>query len=248
MKKIVLLLTLFLFVLNNSSFADETQELFSKGNELYKANDFEEASKTYLEIVNSGTSSFEVFFNLGNCYFRLGKVGEAVLYYEKAKKINSKDENLLYNLQLVSNQTIDRVELPEPDVFTKIINDSLEFFTLSELSYILIGQVWLFALGMIFFLWRRDKFLLYFSLLFLTTSLFSGAFLKYKYEIDSIDYVVVLHYEANAYSSPNKDAKLMFSIHEGTKAQVLEEAEGFYEVRLVDGKTGWIEAELLGKI
>ncbi|KAA3599280.1 MAG: tetratricopeptide repeat protein [Calditrichaeota bacterium] len=249
MKKIKLILIFGLvFLCSNFAFGNEIENYFKQGNELYTQGNFEDALGNYLKISNSEVESFELFYNIGNCYYRLNQIGNAIRFYEKAKNINPEDENLLYNLKLANNLTIDKIELPEPDSFTKFVNSSLQFFTVSELAYIFVGLTWVFAIFLVLFIFKRNKLFLYISLAFLGFVVLEGIFFNYKYSLDTIPYGVVVGYEANAYSSPNKDSQVVFSIHEGTKAQILRKTGEFLEVRLIDGKTGWVLSGLFGKI
>ncbi len=249
MKKLNLILILGLvFLCSNFALSNETENYFKQGNELYTQGNFEEALGKYLKISNTEVESFELFYNIGNCYYRLNQIGNAIRFYEKAKNINPEDENLLYNLKLANGLTIDKIELPEPDAFTKLVNSSLQFFTVAQLAYIFIWFTWLFAGFLVFYIFKRNKLFLYIALAFLGFAVLEGIFLNYKYSLDTIPYGVVVGYEASAYSSPNKDSQVVFSIHEGTKAQILRETGEFLEVRLIDGKTGWVLNGLFGKI
>lgn len=249
MKRINLILILGLVFLSaNFALGNEIENYFKQGNELYTQGNFEKALSNYLKIANSEIESFELFYNIGNCYYRLNQIGNAIRFYEKAKNINPEDENLLYNLKLANSLTIDKIELPEPDAFTKLVNSSLQFFTVAQLSYIFIGLIWCFAGFLVLFIFKKNRLFLYISFAFLGFAVLEGVFLNYKYSLDTIPYGVVVGYEANAYSSPNKDSQIVFSIHEGTKAQILRETGDFMEIRLIDGKTGWVLSGLFGKI
>lgn len=249
MKKLnLILISGLVFLCSNLTLGNEIENYFKQGNELYTQGDFEEALSNYLKIYKTEVESFELFYNIGNCYFRLNQVGNAIRFYEKAKYINPEDENLLYNLKIANNLTIDKIELPEPDAITKLVNSFLNFFTVAQLAYILVSLTWLFSAFLVIYIFKRNKYFLYLSLAFLGFTALEGIFLKYKYSLDTIPFGIVIGYEANAHSSPNKDSQVIFSIHEGTKAQILRETGDFLEVRLLDGKTGWVLNGLFGKI
>ena len=82
-------------------------------NRLYLDNKYEEAYEKYNQILAGGFESGEVYYNLGNTAYKLDKRGEAVLFYEKALVYLPGDPDIQYNLNLVKQQVIDRIEMPE---------------------------------------------------------------------------------------------------------------------------------------
>ncbi|GAH77672.1 unnamed protein product, partial [marine sediment metagenome] len=81
----------------NQEFSND--ELFRKGNALYKEGKYEDAIEQYRKIIDGGILNGNLFYNLGNAYFRKGKIGYAILYYEKALKFLPRDRELNENLR-----------------------------------------------------------------------------------------------------------------------------------------------------
>ena len=92
------------------SFAQTSNELFSKANDLYKNGEYSKAIELYLNIEKSGLESDDLFFNLGNSYYKLNKVAPSIYYYEKALKINPMHHDASNNLVFAKRMTIDVIE------------------------------------------------------------------------------------------------------------------------------------------
>ena len=88
---------LFVFV---NLFAQSSDELMKNGNKFYQEGQFEQAVQTYQKIIGQGFESGAVYYNLGNAYFKSGKLGYAIFCYEKGLKLQPNDEDLSYNLRI----------------------------------------------------------------------------------------------------------------------------------------------------
>ncbi len=91
------LLIIFL-LLGSLSFRADVNSLMQKGNEFYKSNQFQLAIDEYNKLVKQGFEGTSLYYNLGNAHYRLGKIGYAILYYEKALKLSPADEDVKHNL------------------------------------------------------------------------------------------------------------------------------------------------------
>ena len=103
-----------IFIFSFKIFAN-SQDLsqLKKANELYKLEKYENAIEVYNEIIKSNNNNPELFYNLGNCYFRLDEIGKSILYYEKALKLNPSDEDIKFNLKIANLKTIDKFNTKE---------------------------------------------------------------------------------------------------------------------------------------
>lgn len=244
MKKILFLL---IFI---SSFlkAQTADELFEDANNLYKENKFEEAIKLYQEIENQKVISSELYYNIGNAYFKLNKVAPTIYNFEKALKLNPLNKDAQNNLIYAKRLTIDKIK-EVPLTFLQKINKNY----LQKLSY----NQWAIAviifsiLGSILFL------LFYFSdsptikRFFFTTSSISFILLitlfiitvnQYNFEKNTVEAIVFAEVVA-VKNEPLSSSSEVFALHEGTKVVVLDAVDNWKKIKLADGKIGWILAK-----
>ncbi|MCC7050806.1 MAG: tetratricopeptide repeat protein [Bacteroidia bacterium] len=231
-----------LFVINAAwAYANAT---FIEANNLYAKGQYEEACNKYLEIEKNGQLSFELYYNLGNTYYRLNQLGPSILYYEKAKKINPTDADLLQNLKLAGLKTADRIDTPEALFFERIGLEFLYIFTPNQWAYL---TLFLLFLATIFFVAQnranqRAKQPLLLSGLFISLLFLIAFFLswKSKSQYQNTTQAVVMSASVNSYSEPNNASSLLFTIHEGTLVEVKEENAGWYKIVLPTGVSGWV--------
>src|SRR3990172_11618813 len=114
-KSAVVILTLAALTGISASFASE-ETSFQQGNEYFRQKQYDKAIETYNLLVQSGFEGTSLFYNLGNSYYRIGKIGYSILYYEKALKLSPTDEDIKHNLRFVQLSTVDRIQ-PLPKFF-----------------------------------------------------------------------------------------------------------------------------------
>jgi tetratricopeptide (TPR) repeat protein len=78
---------------------EEAKQLFKEANQCYQEGKFNEALEHYKKLENLGYQSGALYYNMGNTYYKLGAVGYAILYYEKAAKLIGNDEDLIANFE-----------------------------------------------------------------------------------------------------------------------------------------------------
>ena len=127
---------LYIFLLITQTFWAQTA--FDKGNSLYQKGNYQEAITVYESVIKSGQQSGELYFNLGNGYYRLNKVAPAIFNFEKALLINPNDTEIQNNLDFAQKMTIDEVvEVPKVG-FAKIIRDFTSSFHYDTWAWIAI--------------------------------------------------------------------------------------------------------------
>jgi len=243
-----ILIFLFLFVEIVS--AGELENLFQKGNEHYLKGEYQETIRIFQSIVEKGYQGKSLYYNLGNAYFRIGKIGLAILYYEKAKKISTSDEDVNYNLAFANSKIADKIEtLPKFFIFDWWEN-ALALFSISGWTYAAY-LFYLFILGAVgyyyfagslkgqriaFYTGIISTFFLVLTIVLLAVNL--NRELNYKFGI-VVDPVVVVKF------SPDQNSKDAFIVHEGLKVQAEDNVNAWIKIKLIDGKVGWLKNNYL---
>lgn len=237
MKKI----TLFLFILCTSwSFSNS---LFEEANEAYKEQDFEKAAILYDSLLQE-EKSYELYFNLGNTYVKLQRFPEALLMYESAKKINSRDEDLKNNIAFTKS-ILKLDNTPKTKELGDLI-DNVSTWTVYPLWQYL-ALLFLFitcTLIVIFFKTRRKsnlRALTFYSIILSFTLMSCMYFLSYRQHntLFNESEGIVMNDYIQVYGEPSENSNETFELTAGYKVQILDEVEDWYEVAINNGNIGW---------
>ncbi len=259
MRRTILLIFSLLPLCSSAQGADpaKAEALFAEANAAYQADAFHEAIRLYKEVLDQGLASRAVYFNLGNAYHKQGAVAESILHYERALLLAPNDEDTRFNLAIVrSTRVIDNVE-PMPDLF--LLGGLRDFFmarSSQQWAYVSLTLIWLAVLlgaGFLFIktpTFRRWTFfggivLVIFSLVALSMSL--G---RRSLESNSQEGII---FQPNVYVKDAPGGKTdLIILHEGIKVSLADSLDGWYNIRLEDGKvgriSGWVPVESLVKI
>ena len=236
----VIISVLIALVLAENVPAQSYDQEFALANKAYLDGNYSEAMQGYQNILASGIVSGEVYFNLGNTYYKLQQYGQAIYCYEVAKKYISGDESLEQNLQLARIHTIDKIE-PVPQLFLK----SWWLTVLDLFSMEIYAWATLFAF-MVLIIVASIRILLNRTLTkttWIAAVLFMALmiiFISKAYLFETTEFGIILSAEVSVASEPNESGAEIFILHEGTKIELLRYLGDWLEIRIADGKTGWI--------
>ncbi len=242
----------FLFIISQGINAQTNfvDSLFNEANQSYKAQNYLEAKDQYKIIVDTGYKSAELFFNLGNAYYKNQDYPKAILFYEKALLLSPRDEDVLFNLKKAKAFTIDQIEVI-PEFF--LIEWSRRFISLlpSNIWSIisLAGFIFALVLFLMFFTYnsRQSKVRAFsMGILFLVVFCISALFaIKTHSYIEKSDQAIIMQSTVTVKGSPDIDGVNVFIIHEGTKVTSLRKIGEWTEIRLDDGKQGWVQQSIM---
>lgn len=248
--KLSMILMLLIFLINTSIvFADHNQYLFDEANKLYQQEKYQEAIYNYLEIIRNGYESWQLYYNLGNAYYKTRQIGRAILNYERALKHNPKNEDILFNLQIANMSVVDKITIPPQFIISKWLSQLKSLWGIQTLTFFAIGLyllITLLIIAKIFIRKNRPQRLLTVLLIpILTIFLIITSILVVRInENNTLRYAIVLVDKVDVLSSPEEQGTELFSLHEGVKFKVEEIRSDWARIRLADGKVGWVKKDV----
>ena len=219
----------------------------------YAKGNYQQAIKDYQEILKAGVSS-EIYYNLGNAYYRTDNITQALLAYERALQLSPGDNDIRFNLQYARSKTIDKIT-PETEMFFVTWYNSLVNFTsvdrwantaiVSIVMALLLILVFLFAPQM----WAR-KSGFYGSAVFLLLFAFANLFaFQQKHEFETKQGAIVIAPTVNVKKTPAASGTDVFVIHEGTRVDITDRCmKQWRGVKLADGREGWLKTSQIEEI
>ncbi|MBM3329061.1 MAG: hypothetical protein FJY67_06250 [Calditrichaeota bacterium] len=236
-------------------YAGTPELLFEAGSRHYLAGEYSEAIAKWSQALEAGVADGALLYNLGNAYFKIDDLGRAILYWERAARMIGEDADLKSNLAIARARLVDKtdesVRLPVWDAVDRI-RDALPAATLGWLAIILsLLTFGLMALrrwgrGMLRALTSGRWIVKPFGILL--TLILSLLILKWQAE-SAIQTGIIVAPEAEVLSAPSTgSAKLLFTLHAGTKARVLRKVGEWYEITVGSERQGWVQSEAIGVI
>lgn len=243
-----LFLIVFLFVLRLSVFGAGS-DVAQQAAEAYADKDYVAAEKFYQQLIDEGVESAGLYYNLGNTYYHLGRLGPAICCYEKALKRSPADEAIRHNLQLAYSHTLDSIpkkRLPDMTWQDKTIRRVGE----AGWSWVGLGAVALALLLYAIVILRperkKSKWLAHFLLIITVTSFILAIQEKNRLEDDR--FAIILAPEVPVISKVQQPAPAKrMTLHEGTKVEIVNRRFGWCQVRF-GNETGWVPEDVLGVI
>lgn len=227
--------------------------LFYKANAAYDNDYYEQAIVSYEKIIDQGFESAQLYYNMGNSYFKLKDYPSAIYYYEKAKKLAPNDEDILFNLSVANGLIVDKME-PVPElIFTQWWRTFYNMFTantwaiISVVTFILFFLLFGFYLFSRLMLLRKLAFFTAIFVLFITIFTFVVSYQKYR-TVNHQSEAIIFTPTITVKSSPNPNSVDLFVIHEGSKVELRDKVGEWYEIKIASGGVGWLPAESLRKI
>ena len=230
-----------------------TDSLWLQGNQDYQKGSYEAASGCYLSILEKGFQSPDLYYNLGNAYFKQNRVAESILYYERAIRLSPSNEAYQYNLNVAKAKVVDKIEIIPPFFIYSLISKTKNMLSLNGWAIAIV--IFFLLLSSSILLWRFGFSILLKKLGFwslLTTSLLFILSILVCNSVASKnsarDEAIILRPVVTVKSSPDQSGKDLFILHEGTKVQITDSLSRWIEVKITDGNSGWINVTDLERI
>ena len=254
MKKIQHILALFLLTLSTTfCYGNEVAAIMNRADSAYQQEIYTDAIALYEQVVANGNEGATLFYNLGNAYYKIGENAKALLWYERALKLDPSDEDIQHNIAFVNRKIIDKIDAVPETLFaqwwqkvTNLMNER-QWAVLS-----IIGSFLLFlSIGAYLFARsggvRTTGFVTFWiAIIVIVFSVIFSA--KQKEKATQHTEAIVMDLVVDAKNAPNAAGKNLFVIHEGLKVQITNEMNGWVEIRLPNGEKGWIAQNSIEKI
>ena len=225
--------------------SESVQSLKQKADEAYSKGKYQEAIVNYEAALKKGKSA-DLYYNLGNAYYRTDNVTRAVINYERAHLLAPGDKDINHNLEVARSKTIDNIQ-PGEKIFFKVwfedIKTSMGIDTWATLSLIsLVVALILFLVYLFVKQMTVRKVAFYLSLVLVVFFIFGNVFAsQLKDFATNSSAAIIVSPTVTAKKTPTDQAADVCVLHEGTRVEITDKAlKGWYEIRLVDGREGWI--------
>lgn len=228
--------------------SESVQSLKQKADEAYSKGKYQDAITAYEAALKKGKSA-NLYYNLGNAYYRTDNITRAVINYEKARLLAPGDKDILHNLDVARSKTIDNIQ-PGEKIFFKVwfenIKTSMGIDTWATVSLIslvvalILFLVYLFAKQMVV---RKVAF--YLSVCLVIFFILGNVFASQLKDIATNSKgAIIVSPSVTAKKTPTDQGVDVCILHEGTRVEITDEAlKGWYEIRIADGREGWISSD-----
>jgi tetratricopeptide (TPR) repeat protein len=253
-KRVVIIILMAMFLMPQAeSLGVSPDSLITRANLYYANGMYEDAARLYQQVADTGYAAAELYYNLGNAYFKAHDIPRAILYYERAHLLDPGNEDINYNLDLARTYVTDKI-----DVLPRFFLVAWYHWFLDRLpadGWALFSMI-TFFLGLLFLSLyvvaarkslKKTGFIA--GVVILAFSALSFLFAWQSRNIlTAHDHAIVMSPAVTVKSSPGEDGTDLFVIHEGMKVAVEDSLDHWTEIRLEDGSKGWLPEEAITKI
>lgn len=250
-KKFTILI--FLIINTVNLFAVETSSSLQEANQLYSKGEYGQAAEIYENILKTNGIAPELYYNLGNAYFKQDEIAKSILNYERALRLAPNYADARHNLAFAQQKLIDKI--PDSSTFflarwmENIVNhldSNTWLFTSFALFLLTIICIFFFIFGGKQIL-RKSAFYIALLSLILSIVMLIFAGIEKKMILDQSS-AIVMNGAVTAKSSPDKTGTDLFVLHAGTKIIVVSTLNSWSEIRLTNGNVGWVESWTIERI
>ena len=252
MKKTMFLLAAMLLSLAGMAQMESgsSEDWYVQGNAAYNEGDYEQSLAFYGQIVESGKESADLYYNMGNTYYKMKQYPMAILYYEKALKLNPGDEDIRTNLEIANLAVVDKINVVPQSFIARWWNGMKTSLSADGWAWVSIVAFALFLICLFVFLMARRRGLMkagfYVGLLIAICLAFSVIFAVGNYrDMSHQDQAIVMTPTVTVKSSPSENSVDLFVLHEGAKVRVMSESNGWNQIKIADGSVGWLQADAM---
>ena len=244
------LLVFFLCLLISTNiFANK--DLQANAEKAYSEKNYKEAIATYESILKEGLTSYKLYYNLGNAYYKNNQIGKAIYNYELANKLQPNNQDVKTNLKIANEKTIDKIESKENFFIVAIKSGLVNALSTTGWAWssiisliVSLAFIFLFFVTSSIALKRLGFFAGAISLVFFVISMVMGFTSLEDKQVTN--FAIILNRESKIHEEPNNTSSSKFSLHEGTRVSVLESNPDWTNIKLENGNEGWVKTTDVG--
>ena len=221
--------------------------LLTQANDAYVQSDFQAAADLYEELLKANGESATVYYNLGNCYYKLNKIAPSILNFERALLLEPGNADIRFNLEIAKTKAVDRIESVGDFFLTEwflavqnlLSTDAWSKFSITCFIFLIAGLFLFFFSRRIFI--KKTGFFIAMGLLIVVV--FGNCFAyNQKKKLTQRNEAIIFTPTTTIKSSPDNSGTDLFILHEGTKVRLKNKLGGWNEIETADGNVGWIKS------
>ncbi len=238
-----ILLLLLLSISLAAAYAQDTKAMFQTANSYYQNKQYDEAKKLYLLILKKDKNNANVYYNLGNTYFHLQQYSNAVLFYERAKKLHPDSKQIQHNIDLTNNKFFSKMEFSKEFFVTKKIKGLAHTKSSNTWSIYFLVTLWLAVILLAFHFLKSNPFAFKSGVVLFVMALLFSYFTYITYQSEHRkDFAIVMSENTYLQKSPVASTDTTSAVKAGTKIKIIDTDKNWCKIQLPNDKTGWIPA------
>ena len=245
----IILLFIGLFLISERSFSNN--DLTLKAEKCYAEKNYKEAINAYEAILKEGFVSYKLYFNLGNAYYKNKELGKAIYNYELANKLQPNNDDVITNLKIANEKTIDKIESKENFFMSALKSGLINGLSTSGWAWLSIlsltvsfGLLFIFFLSKNLILKRIGFFAGIIAIILFTGSMTLG--FSALNDKQHTKFAIITAREVRTHEDPTSTAASKFNLHEGTRVRVIETDGNWTNIKVENGNEAWVKTEELG--
>lgn len=252
-KTLIIIILLMTAVCCSAIESQQFRQINQQAIQAYHSKDYDQALEKFTQLEFNGIINADLFYNIGNCYFRKSQLGRAILYYKKALKIDPSHAQAASNLKFMQTLIKDKIESQDKGALLELLESiykSIDMNSAALFTAILFACLIILIILLQTVFADRDKSLPVFLIIIIIILLSASSIIAYlKYDnFNSRDEAVITAQTAIGYSGPGEEYTRVFTIHEGLSCQIEDQKDNWLLIKLDNGIGGWIDASLLNRV
>ncbi|MBS1650566.1 MAG: tetratricopeptide repeat protein [Bacteroidetes bacterium] len=241
-------LSIIIFFISIIANANDDLKLAEKA---YDTKNYKEAIEKYEALVSSGYKAYQLYFNLGNAYYKNNQIGKAIYNYELARKINPNDEDVKINLAIANSKTIDKIDTKENFFVTAVKTNLLLSLSTAKWAWLSIFALMLALILTYIFIFsqsvpiKRISFIAGILSVIAFIFMYALGFSALKSKVEN-KFAVITSKQITVKNEPTLTGSSRFTLHEGTKIRVIENNGEWVLIKLDNGNEGWLKLADVG--